>query len=98
DQNDEQDHLFKVQSDPGNRAKIIAGGGHGADPKDPAENIISRESGVRHLAYSCHHGCKSSGEGNKTRQEYGFATMFLIKFLGLQKVFTPEPEAIFSFI
>ena len=60
------------------------------NPGNPAYDIISDETPVRHTPNAGYEGCESTYDGNKSSNNNCFSTVFFVELVSAMKVFFIE--------
>ncbi len=90
-QNDDDDDVLKVFLHEGDVAKQITREREEQHPDHAADNVVGDEVAVSHFSDACHEGRKGADDGNKAREEDGFAAVLFKERMGLVEIFLLDP-------
>lgn len=69
---------------------------HTADPNRAAKYVVNEVSGISHLRRTSDRWTEGTDDRNKAGEDYGAATVFLIKFVGALKMAAAKKERILA--
>src|SRR5204863_6279404 len=91
DQNNGNDHKFKILLNKWNIAKEKSGECEEQHPGNTTHKIIGNEIPIGHFPNARNERRKRANDRDKTRQENGFATMLFKEGMGLIEIFLLQP-------
>lgn len=79
-----------------NIAEIITGGDEKDNPGNAARDVVKGETAIAHVPYAGHKGGESADNRDEAGQKNGFATVFLVEFVGSIEVLLFEETGGFA--
>ena len=90
DEDDGQNHLFKVGSDEGEFAQRVAEHGEKEYPADAAKDVEGEEAAIVHAGDAGDERSEGADDGNEARVDDGLAAVALIELMRARQVFLLE--------